>query len=76
MHGDRSIPKKILVLGSSNIDLILRIPHFHLPGETVLGQNIITAFGGKGANQAIASKRLGGKVIFITKLIWAEKDKL
>ncbi|MFB3884400.1 MAG: ribokinase [Thermodesulfobacteriota bacterium] len=60
--------KKILVLGSSNIDLILKIPRFHLPGETILGENLVTAFGGKGANQAIASKRQGGKVNFITKL--------
>lgn len=59
---------KILVLGSSNIDLILRIPRFHYPGETILGENLVTVFGGKGANQAIASKRLGGKVAFITKL--------
>jgi ribokinase len=62
------VPKTILVLGSSNIDLILRIPRFHNPGETISGENVITAFGGKGANQAIASKRLGGKVIFVTKL--------
>jgi ribokinase len=62
------MPKRILVLGSSNIDLILRIPRFHHPGETIVGENLVTAFGGKGANQAIASKRLGGKVIFITKL--------
>ena len=59
--------KKILVLGSSNIDLILQIPRFHHPGETITGKNLVTAFGGKGANQAIASKRLGGDVIFVTK---------
>ena len=60
--------KKILVLGSSNVDLILRIPRFHQPGETILAENLVTVFGGKGANQAIASKRLSGKVIFMTKL--------
>lgn len=60
--------KKILVLGSSNVDLILRIPRFHDPGETIRAKNLVTVFGGKGANQAIASKRLGGKVGFITKL--------
>jgi len=59
---------KILVLGSSNIDLILRIPRFHQPGETIRGGDVVIAFGGKGANQAIAAKRLGGKVGFITKL--------
>ena len=59
---------KILVLGSSNVDLIFKIPRFHHPGETIVGENLVTAFGGKGANQAIASKRLGGKVTLITKL--------
>jgi ribokinase len=58
----------ILFLGSSNMDLIVRIPRFHHPGETITGENLTTAFGGKGANQAIATKRLGGRVIFITKL--------
>jgi ribokinase len=60
--------KKILVLGSSNVDLILRIPRFHNPGETMTAESLVTAFGGKGANQAIAAKRLGGDVIFVTKL--------
>ena len=59
---------KILVLGSSNLDLILKIPRFPNPGETLIGENLVTAFGGKGANQAIAAKRLGGKVTLITKL--------
>jgi ribokinase len=59
---------KILVLGSSNIDLILRIPRFHQPGETIMGENLATAFGGKGANQAISAKGLGARVRFITKL--------
>ena len=58
----------ILVLGSSNVDLILKVPRFHNPGETIIGENLVTVFGGKGANQAIASKRLGGKTAFITKL--------
>jgi len=62
------MPKKILVLGSSNIDLILKIPRFHDPGETIFGENVLTVFGGKGANQAVAAKRLGGKIIFVTKL--------
>jgi ribokinase len=59
---------RILVLGSSNVDLILRIPRFHHPGETIAGENLVTAFGGKGANQAIAARRLGGEVVFLTKL--------
>ncbi len=60
--------KKILVVGSSNIDLVLRIPRFHRPGETITGENLVTVFGGKGANQAVAARRLGGKVHFITKI--------
>ena len=60
--------KKILVLGSSNADLIFRVPRFNQPGETIAAENLITAFGGKGANQAIAAKRLGGNVSLITKL--------
>jgi ribokinase len=59
---------KMLVLGSSNIDYILRIPRFHQPGETIRGKNAVIAFGGKGANQAIAAHRLGTKVGFVTKL--------
>ncbi len=60
--------KQILVLGSSNVDFILRVSRFHDPGETIMGDNVMIAFGGKGANQAIAAKRLGAKVDFITKL--------
>jgi len=60
--------KKILVLGNSNVDFILKIPRFHFPGETILAENLVTAFGGKGANQAITAKRLGGNVLFMTKL--------
>jgi ribokinase len=59
---------RILVLGSSNLDFILKIPRFPNPGETLIGENLVTVFGGKGANQALAAKRLGGKVALITKL--------
>lgn len=60
--------KKILVLGSSNVDLILRVPRFHQPGETIRAESLTTVFGGKGANQAIAAKRLGAEVTLITRL--------
>src|SRR5512139_697331 len=59
---------KILVLGNSNVDFVFRIPRFHDPGETILAENLATVFGGKGANQAITAKRLGGDVHFITKV--------
>ncbi|NWG04644.1 MAG: ribokinase [Syntrophaceae bacterium] len=60
--------KKILVLGSSNVDLILKIPRFHDPGETIRCENSITVFGGKGANQAITAKQLGGDALLMTKV--------
>jgi ribokinase len=60
--------KKILVLGSSNVDLILKIPRFHDPGETIRCENSITVFGGKGANQAITIKQLGGDAFLLTKV--------
>ena len=59
---------KILVLGNSNVDFVFKIPRFHHPGETILAESLATFFGGKGANQAITAKRLGGDVRFITKV--------
>jgi len=60
--------KKILIFGNSNIDFVFKIPRFHHPGETILAESQATFFGGKGANQAITAKRLGGNVNFITKV--------
>ena len=60
--------KKILVLGNCNVDFVFKIPRFHHPGETILAESQATFFGGKGANQAITAKRLGGNVYFITKV--------
>ncbi len=60
--------KKILVLGNCNVDFVFKIPRFHYPGETILAENQATFFGGKGANQAMTSKHLGGNVRFITKV--------
>ena len=60
--------KRILVLGNSNVDFVFRIPRFHDPGETILAESLGIFFGGKGANQAITAKRLGGNVQFITKV--------
>jgi len=59
---------KIVVIGSSNTDLIVRIPRIPKPGETILGGRFMTAAGGKGANQAIAASRAGGEVSFIACL--------
>lgn len=60
--------KKILVLGSSNVDFILQVPRFNNPGETLRAESLTTVFGGKGANQAIAAKQLGADVALITRL--------
>jgi len=59
---------EILVVGSTNIDTIVRVSHLPAPGETVGGATYTTAYGGKGANQAIASARSGGDVTFVTNL--------
>ena len=59
---------KILVIGSSNTDLITTMKRFPAPGETIEGAGFFTAMGGKGANQAIAALRSGGDVSFITSL--------
>jgi ribokinase len=59
---------KILVIGSSNTDLVARIKKFPTTGETVEGISFLQAMGGKGANQALAAHRLGGDVKFITCL--------
>ncbi|BDR59362.1 ribokinase [Xylocopilactobacillus apicola] len=60
--------KKIAVIGSANIDLILSTDRFPAAGETVLGKDYQTTFGGKGSNQAIAINRLGGDVKFFVRL--------
>lgn len=57
----------ILVVGSSNMDLVVKINQFPLPGETLLGGDFFMNNGGKGANQAIAISRLGGNVQFVCK---------
>ncbi len=53
---------EIVVVGSLNMDLIVRAPRFPAPGETVIGVGFSMALGGKGANQAVAAARLGGNV--------------
>ncbi|MFZ2286314.1 MAG: ribokinase [Bacteroidales bacterium] len=57
---------RIVVIGSSNTDMIIKSSHIPGPGETVLGGNFTIVHGGKGANQAIASSRAGGDVGFIS----------
>ena len=57
----------ILVIGSSNTDMVIKAPHLPAPGETILGGTFLMNPGGKGANQAVAAARLGGAVTFICK---------
>lgn len=59
---------KILVIGSSNTDLIAKVEHFPTAGETIEGKFFFQTMGGKGANQALAAHRLGGYVKFVTCL--------
>jgi len=56
---------KLAVLGSINADHILSLAQFPRPGETVIGTQYQVAFGGKGANQAVAAGRSGADVSFI-----------
>ncbi len=60
--------KKLVVLGSTNIDHILNVPYFLAPGETLSAHQYQVALGGKGANQAVAAGRAGANIQFITAL--------
>ena len=59
--------KRIVVIGSSNTDMVIRTKNLPRPGETVLGGTFFMNAGGKGANQAVACARLGGAVTFVCK---------
>ncbi len=68
--------KNIVVVGSSNTDMIIKLDHIPKPGETILGGEFSIAPGGKGANQAVSAARAGGNVIFIARVgddIFGEK---
>ena len=58
---------RIIVIGSSNTDMVIRSKKLPAPGETIIGGTFLMNPGGKGANQAVAAARLGGNVIFVTK---------
>jgi ribokinase len=59
--------RNILIVGSSNTDMVIKAGHLPVPGETILGGTFLMNPGGKGANSAVAASRLNGKVIFICK---------
>jgi ribokinase len=60
--------RRIVVLGSLNVDLVAKVPHLPRPGETVMAESLQTFPGGKGANQAAAAARLGGTVTIIGRV--------
>ena len=60
--------KKIIVIGSSNVDMVVRTSHLPAPGETILGGEFFMNKGELRSNQAVAIKRLGGNLIFMAKL--------
>lgn len=62
------MPVPILVVGSSNTDMVVKTDKLPAPGETVLGGTFLMNPGGKGANQAVAAARLGGNVRFVAKV--------
>ena len=68
--GDRekAAKKRVLVVGSLNADLVVRVTHFPTPGETVPGTDFTIHPGGKGANQACAAARLGARVSMIGRV--------
>lgn len=56
---------KIVVVGSASVDMILRTPHYPKVNETVLAEEVSQFLGGKGANQAIGTSRLGAEAYFV-----------
>ena len=59
--------KNIVVIGSSNTDMVVKTTHLPIGGETVLGGDFFMNAGGKGANQAVAAARYGNRVVFVAK---------
>ena len=60
--------KRIVVIGSTNTDMVVKAERIPAPGETILGGRFLMNPGGKGANQAVAAARLGGDVLFVAKV--------
>ncbi len=56
---------RIVVIGSSNTDMVVKTSRFPRPGETIIGGEFFLFPGGKGANQAVAAARLGGRIALI-----------
>lgn len=61
-------PARIVVVGSTNVDMVVQSPRIPRPGETILGGRFNMVPGGKGANQAVAAARLGAEVAFVARV--------
>jgi ribokinase len=59
---------RVVVIGGLNMDLIVKVPRLPKPGETVAGDSLLRAPGGKGANQAVAAARLGAAVAMVGRV--------
>src|SRR5512136_1172994 len=64
----RDVMPKLVVVGSLNMDLVVRAPHLPRPGETILGRDFMTAPGGKGANQTVAAAKLGAAIHMVGRV--------
>ncbi len=67
-QNDSALMGTIVVVGSSNADLVIKAPRLPKPGETVTNGAFFRARGGKGANQAVAAARAGGRVVLIASI--------
>ena len=56
---------RVFVVGSVNVDFVVRAPRLPAPGQTVVGSDIDRHHGRKGGNQAVAAARMGGQVVFV-----------
>jgi ribokinase len=68
MYASEPRAPHVVVVGSTNTDLVVAVPHIPAPGETILGGALRTIAGGKGANQAVAAARLGARVTFVARV--------
>ena len=64
---------RVAVVGSANVDYVVRVPALPAAGETVVGGDLRRFAGGKGANQAVATARLGAEVAFVAR-VGADED--
>jgi ribokinase len=58
----------VVVIGSSNMDMVVRCPELPLPGQTILGSDFVMNPGGKGANQAYAAAKMGARTQLVTRV--------